>query len=106
MFEELYTDPLDQIEQSARQQAALGSWGTIAAASGLAGGMLGRAGSKALGATYEDDLVNEIFKQGDFETEEGDENEAFEADYIYLNLKNRWYRSSFSREGQDGIEGF
>ena len=71
MFEELYTDPLDQIEQSARQQAALGSWGTIAAASGLAGGMLGRAGSKALGATYEDDLVNEIFKQGDFETEEG-----------------------------------
>lgn len=71
MFEELYKDPLAEIEESARKQAALGGWGTIASSAGLAGGMLGRAGSKALGATYEEDLVSDILKQGDHETAEG-----------------------------------
>lgn len=71
MFEELYQDPYEKIEQSARANAALGSWGSMAASAGLAGGMLGRAGSKALGATYEEDLVADILKGGDHESEEG-----------------------------------
>lgn len=71
MFDELYKDPLEEIEQSARSQAALGGWGTIAQSAGLAGGMLGRGAVQALGGTYKEDVVKDILMTADHESEEG-----------------------------------
>jgi hypothetical protein len=37
---------------------------------------------------------------------EGDENESYARSIIALYFKNKWHRTSYWQEGQDGIEGF
>jgi len=37
---------------------------------------------------------------------EGDESESYTRSMIALYFKNKWYRTSYWQEGQDGIEGF
>ncbi len=37
---------------------------------------------------------------------EGDESESYTQSIIVLYYKNKWYRTSYWQEGQDGIEGF
>ncbi len=71
MFDELYQDPYDAIRDRNIAVGRLDDWGAMAADVGSMAGMLGRAGSKALGATYEEDLVNDILLKGQHDTPEG-----------------------------------
>ena len=71
MFDELYQDPYDAIRDRNIAVGRLDDWGAMAADVGSMAGMLGRAGSKALGATYEEDLVEDILLKGQHDTPEG-----------------------------------